>query len=107
MAILKKAPAGANVLDLGEARAARAEARAEAGDANPVVKLDVGYVEVKPEFDILIGEKLKAGQIREAVTALLVDPADADAVIEYGLTGEDLNALITFVSGVTVGEAQG
>lgn len=106
MAILSEAPAGANILDLGQARAARAEARAAAGEGNPLVKLTAGYVEVKPEFDIFIGELLMVGKTRDALTGLLVHPEDVDALIGEGLTPADLNAIVEFIGGVTLGEAQ-
>lgn len=104
MAILKDAPAGAQVLDLGAARAARAEARVAAGAPNPVLKLSAGYVEVHPEFSVTIGETLKAGEIREALQSLLVDPNDVDALIEEGISALDINEILTFL-GASLGEA--
>ena len=104
MAILKEAPAGAQVLDLGAARAARAEARAAAGETNPVIKLSAGYVEVKPEFDVTIAETLTAGRVRDALKSLLADPDDVEALIEEGITAPDLNEIVTFV-GASLGEA--
>lgn len=105
MSILKEAPAGAPVFDVGQARAARAEARAAAGDPNPVLKLEAGYVEVNPEFNITVGESLSAGKIREALAGLLADPADVDVLIEDGVSAQDLKALIDFL-GSSVGESK-
>jgi hypothetical protein len=105
MAILKEAPAGANVLDLGAARAARAEARAATGAVDPVIKLTAGFVPIKPEFDVTVAELLVGGKIREALAALLVDPADVDSLISEGISAQDLNAIVAFV-GASVGESQ-
>lgn len=105
MTILKERPDGAQVLDLGAARAARAEARAAAGDVSPVLKLDAGYVAIRPEFPVSVAETLSAGKIRDALAALLVDADDVDILLEEGLTAQDLNAIVTFI-GASLGEAQ-
>lgn len=104
MTILKTAPDGANVLDLAGARAGRAEARALAGESNPVLKIDAGYLELKPEIDITTSEDFLAGQTRVALSKLLVDPADVDALLSAGLSTGDLEAITKFVAGATPGE---
>lgn len=104
MAILKTAPAGSQVLDLGAARAARVEARAAAGEPLQLVKLDAGYVEVSPEFDVLCAEDFASGRMRAGLAKLLADPADIDALIEGGLSKDDLESLVEFVSGKSLGE---
>ncbi len=104
MAILQKAPTGAKVFDLDQARAARAEARAASGEPNPLIKLAAGYVEVKPEFDITVGETLASGRIRDALLGLLLDPADVDVLTEGGLSAQDLNAIVQWL-GATMGES--
>lgn len=103
MAILKDAPEGARVLDLGAARAARAEARAAAGEGNPVIKLSVGYVEVLPEIAISVAVILEAGDIKNGLAGLLVDSADVDALLTE-LTSEDVSALTKFIAGASLGE---
>jgi hypothetical protein len=104
MSILKAAPAGANVLDLGAARVARAEARAAEGKGNPFLKLAAGYVEVKAEFSLTVAFDFKAEDIKAGLAGLLVDPADVDALLEDGLTAADLSEITTFVSGFSLGE---
>ncbi|MBC7594530.1 MAG: hypothetical protein H7288_11430 [Kineosporiaceae bacterium] len=105
MSILSEAPAGANVLDLGAARVARAEARAAAGLANPYIKLAAGFVEVRAEFDIGVALDFQAEDIKGGLTKLLVDPADVDALINDGLSAADLTAITEFVTGSTLGES--
>lgn len=104
MAILKDAPEGAKVLDLAAARAARDEARAKAGETSAVIKLEAGFVEVKPEIDVLCAEDFKEGRIRLGLAKLLADPDDIDALVERGLSQGDLEAIVTFVTGVSLGE---
>lgn len=104
MSILKKAPAGADVLDLGAARAARAEARSKDGKGNPFIKLSAGYVEVKAEVEVNVSLELTAGHIHEALTMMVVDPADAEVLLGDGLTAQDLNEMAQFSAGLTLGE---
>lgn len=104
MTILKKAPEGANVLDLAGARAGRAEARALAGEANPVLKLEAGFIELRPEIDITTSDDFLAGRTKAALAKLLVDPADVDELLKSGLSTGDLEAITKFVAGKTPGE---
>ena len=104
MAITNEAPKGAPVLDLEAARAARVEARAAAGEANPVIKLAAGYVEVNPEMDVLSAEDFTAGRIRDGLAKMLADPADIEVLVEQGISAEDLKAIVEFISGVSLGE---
>lgn len=103
MSILKKAPEGAAVLDIAAAVAARAEARAAAGDVGRFIKLTVGYVEVRPEVALAAAIDLQSEKLREGLGALLVDPSDVDALVNE-LTSEDLAALTKFITGATPGE---
>lgn len=104
MAILSKAPENATVLDLGAARAARQEARTAAGVTNPVIKLGAGFVEVRPEIDVLCAEEFSAGNIKGGLARLLADPDDIDAIAGEGLSKDDLEAIIQFITGVSLGE---
>ena len=104
MAILSEAPEGSEVLDFGAARAARAEARAAAGKGSTFVKLAAGFVEVRPEFALSVADAFKAEDIKAGLAGMLVDPADALALLADGLTAQDLEALTKFISGVTLGE---
>lgn len=104
MAILTDAPSNAVVLDLGAARAARQEARAAAGEANPVIKLAAGFVEVRPEIDVLCAEEFTAGRIKEGLARMLADPADVDVLVDGGISKEDVSAIMEFISGVSLGE---
>ena len=106
MTILKKAPEGAEVLDLGAARAARAEARAASGQGASFLKFGAGYVEVKPEFALSVAFDFKAENIQEGLAGLLVDPADLDALLKDGLTAQDLEGITAFISGSMLGESQ-
>ena len=104
MAILKTAPAGARVLDLGGARAARAEARAAAGESNPVIKLSAGYIELNSEVGLEVAILLQGENIKGGLAGLLADPADVDLLIADGVSAEDLELLMKFVTGVSLGE---
>ena len=104
MAILAEAPEGSAVLDLGAARAARAEARAAAGKGNSFLKLTAGFVELRPEFPLSAAALFKAEDIRGGLAEILVDPADADVLLADGLTVGDVEALTKFIQGVTLGE---
>ncbi len=106
MAILAAAPEGAQVLDVEAARAARAEARAAAGQGNPFIKVAAGFIEVRPEVDIESAENFLAGRLREGLAKLLIDPADVDVVLAGGLSRADLDAIGEFVMGATSGESQ-
>lgn len=102
MSILTEAPAGAEVLDLGAARAARAEARK--GQPLPVIKLSAGFVEVSPEMDVMSAEDFAAGRLREGLAKLLADPADVDELIAGGVSKDDLEQIVQFVTGNSLGE---
>lgn len=104
MAILSKVPEGASVLDLAPARAARAEARAESGAGNPLLKLAVGFVELRPEICVEAAALLAEGNLRGGLGMLLADPSDLDAIFNEGLTKEDVHTLTVFISGLTPGE---
>ena len=104
MTILKVAPDGANVLDLGAERAARAEARAAAGEGVPFIRLSVGYVEVKPEIPISVADLLLI-DTKGGLAGLLADPADIDALYAEITTG-DMEALTEFITGKSLGELQ-
>jgi len=105
MAILTEAPTGAQILDLGAARAARAEARTAAGEGNPYLKLAAGFVEVKPEFALATAFAFKDENIKGGLEGLLVDPSDVDAIIADGLTAQDLQEIAKFISGNSLGES--
>lgn len=102
MAILESAPAGASVLDLGAARNARAEARQ--GKPAPVIKLAAGYVEVSPEMDVLSADDFAAGRIKEGLSKMLADPNDVEALVAGGVSKDDLEAIVQFVTGASLGE---
>lgn len=104
MALIKEAPADATVIDLGAARQARAEARAEQGIVDSYIKLDAGYVPVKAEFALALVENLKDGEVRKALADLLADPADVDALLDAGLSAQDINVIVAFI-GSSLGEA--
>lgn len=105
MSILKKAPAGAEVLDLGAARAARAEARAAEGKGGTFLKLAAGYVEMKSEIPIEIAFTFQSGDIRAGLEGILVDPADVVALLADGLSAADLGAITELISGSSLGES--
>ena len=104
MSILKEAPAGAKVLDLGAERVARAEARAAAGDGAPVLKLAAGYVEVRSEIPLSVAEDIQR-DLKVGLAGLLVDPADVEALYADGLSTGDLEAITKFITGNTLGES--
>jgi len=103
--ILADLPEGAKVLDLGAARAARAEARAASGESVSVIKIDAGYVQVKAELDLEAAEDFLAARFRAGLTKLLADPADVDALLANGLSKGDLDAIGEFITGTTQGES--
>jgi len=105
MAILTEAPAGAQILDLGAARAARAEARTAAGEGNPYLKLAAGYVEVRAEFALTVAFDFKDENLKAGLAGLLEDPTDVDALLADGLTAQDLQEITKFVSGNSLGES--
>jgi hypothetical protein len=105
MAILSKAPEGAKVLDLEAGRIARAEARAQAGEGNPIIKLSGNrFVEVKAEFSISVAIDFQNEDIKGGLAALLVDPADVDALLADGLSQQDIAEIAKFISGLSLGE---
>lgn len=102
MALIKKPATGANVLDIEAARAARAEAR---GNTQlQVIKVDGGYVEINPEFDLITTELLTEGKVREGLARLLNDPADVDLILKNGFSDKDLEELVKFITGKLLGE---
>jgi len=101
MAILSSAPESADVLDLGAARAARAEAR---GDAKQYIKLSAGFIEVRPELPIEAAFLFQAEDVRGGLALMLVDPADVDALMADGLSAEDLAEIAKFTTGKPLGE---
>lgn len=103
MSIRDTAPEGAQVLDISAARAARAEARAEAGEETRWIKLTSGYVEVKPEVMLVVAIDLQSERLREGLSGLLVDPKDVDVLVNE-MTSADLGALTEFLAGATPGE---
>ncbi len=105
MSILTTLPEGARVLDLDAARAARAEARAAAGDGPPYVKVAAGYIAMRPEMDLEAGEDFMAGKLREGLAKMLADPADLDALLADGFSKDDLNAIGEYVTGASLGES--
>ena len=104
MSILKKAPAGAEVLDLGAGRAARAEARAAEGLGGKFLKLAAGYVEVKPEIPVEVAFTLQS-DLKAGLAGILVDPTDLDALLADGLTSGDIEAMQALVTGKSLGES--
>ena len=104
MSVLSEAPAGATVLDLGAARAARAEVRAAAGTGSSFIKLAVGFVEVRSEFELATAEAFKANEIAAGLAGLLVDPDDAAVLLADGLTAQDLVEITQFIAGSSLGE---
>lgn len=105
MAILKDAPAGAQVFDLDAARAARAEARAASGAGNPFLKLAAGYVEAKAEVPLTAMDDFTAGNLSDGLAALVVDPADVQSLLADGLTTDDVAAILKFITGADSGES--
>lgn len=104
MSILKTAPEGANVLDLGAERAARAEVRAAEGEGVPYVRLSVGYVEVKVEIPLAVAD-LVLVDLKAGLAGLLADPADIEAL--YGeITTGDAEVLTEFILGKSLGESR-
>jgi hypothetical protein len=103
MSILKKAPEGSQVLDLGAARAARAEARAAAGEGDSFIKLSVGYVQVLPEVPLSAAVILESGDIKTGLAGILTDPADVDALLAE-ITTHDVESLVTLITGTPLGE---
>ena len=105
MTLLKKAPAGANVLDLGAARLSRAEIRAGKGEGDPYLKLAAGYVQVKTEIPLIAAFLFQAEKIEAGLKEMLVDPGDVQALLDDGLTANDLDELGQFISGKSLGES--
>ena len=104
MSILKKAPAGAEVLDLGAARVARAEARVAEGKAGRFLKISAGYIECKVEIPVEVAFTLEV-DLKAGLAGLLVDPADVDVLIKDGLSSQDLEAMTDLVTGKSLGES--
>lgn len=105
MTVLLNAPEGAKVLDLGAERVARAEARAAAGVGAPFLKLAAGYVEIKPEMPLSVAEAVQT-DLKAGLAGLLADPSDIDALWGDGLSQDDIQAVMEFVTGRTLGESQ-
>lgn len=104
MSVLQVAPDGSQVLDLDAARAARAEARAAAGTPSQYLKISAGYVELAPEIDVLAAEDFSRGEITVGLAKILADPTDIAAIVEVGLTKRDLEQIVGFITGTTLGE---
>ena len=104
MSILKKAPEGAEVLDLGAARVARAEARAAEGLGAKFLKISAGFIEVKVEIPVEVAFTLQS-DIKAGLEGMLVDPTDIDALLTDGLTAQDLEAMTALVTGKSLGES--
>lgn len=102
--IRAEAPEGANVLDLAALRAARQEVRAAAGKTVSVIKLAAGYIEVVAEVPLEAAFAFETGDLKGGLGLMLVDPADVDALLGDGLTGEDIKAISTFLK-ADLGEA--
>ena len=102
MSILKKAPEGVEVLDLAPIRAARAEALS--GKPLRMIKIAAGYVEVKAELDVMAADDFALNHIRSGLSKLLADPADVDVLVKDGLTKDDINTIVEFVTGNSLGE---
>ena len=104
MSVLKKAPLGAQVLDIGAGRAARAEARSAAGEGNPFLKISKGFIEVKAEIPVEVAFILQS-DIKAGLAGLLVDPKDIESLFADGLTAQDLVAITGLITGNTLGES--
>lgn len=102
MSILSEAPAGAEIIDLAAARAARAEVDATLPPV--LLKIDVGYIQLARDIDVLCAEDFTEGHFRTGLSKLLADPTDIDAIITYGLSKDDLEKIIQYVTGVALGE---
>jgi len=102
--IRKKVPEGAEVLDLGAARAARAEARAAEGLGAKFLKISAGYIEVKVEIPVEVAFTLER-DVKAGLAGILVDPTDIDALLADGLTSQDLEAMQALVTGKSLGES--
>src|SRR5207302_1334020 len=102
--IRQDAPSGVAVLDLGAARAARQEARAKDGGGNPYLKLAAGYVEVRAEVPISAIDDMQSGRLSAGVAKIIADPGDLDALLDDGLTDDDIGAILSFIAG---GDAAG
>ena len=100
--ILKEAPAGAEVIDLVAARAARAEVRKDAPAR--LVKVTAGFVELAPEIDIFCAADLMEGRYKEGLSKLLADPADIEPLLAFGLSVDDLSILTEAITGRSLGE---
>ena len=102
MAILSEAPKGAEILDLGAARAARAEARS----GQPYIKLSAGYVPANAEVRIDTAFLIDQGDVKGTLACLVTDPDDVEALLKDGLTAQDIQAIMQWITGLTVGESQ-
>lgn len=101
MAVFDSIPEGAEVIDLGAARAARAEAR----QTKTYIKVSAGYIEVKPEIALETADAFTEGRVREGIEAMLADPADVDVLYKDGLSTEDLQVIVEHISGKSLGES--
>jgi len=101
--ILKDAPAGSAILDLEAVRAARTEAHKD--EAGPVVKVSAGYLQLRREIDVTAGMDFARAKFREGLEKLLEDPADVDDLLSGGFSTDDINAVINFISGRSLGES--
>jgi hypothetical protein len=104
MTIISELPKGAEVLDLEAARVARAEARSEQGLGKPFIKITAGYIEVQPEIPLEAAFKLGENDIRAGLSLILADPKDLDELLTAGVSAQDLEAIVNFVTGKPLGE---
>lgn len=104
MTVLTEAPEGVDIIDIDAARAARAEARAASGGKASYVKVGAGYVELKPEVDVLSAEDFSAGRIRVGLSKILADPEDIDTLVASGISAPDLDLIIKRITGQSLGE---
>jgi len=102
MTIQQQAPDGAQIVDLVAARAARAEVDASLPPA--LLKIDAGYIEIRREIDVLSAEDFTNGQFRAGLSKLLADPADVDELVAFGLSKGDLELIVNYITGKTLGE---
>lgn len=106
MAILSELPKGASVLDLDAARVARAEARSLDGKGNPFLKISAGFIEVKPEVALEAAFLFQEEKLREGLALLLIDADDVQPLLASGLTANDLEEIVRFISGANLGESK-
>lgn len=102
MSILKNAPAGAEIIDVAGARAARAEVDATLPPV--LLKIDAGFIQLRRDIDVLCAEDFTSGRFREGLSKILTDPADIDELVKYGLSRPDLEQIVDHITGHALGE---